>query len=481
MKINKAWYRDKLYACWLGKNIGGTLGAPYEGTTKTLDVKGYKTKPGEPTPNDDLDLQLLWLYVLECEGARNLNQNMLAEYWIDWIPPNWNEYGIAKANLRVGLLPPLSGEVENERWQTSNGAWIRSEIWAAMAPFFSDIAMKYAAMDAMVDHGIGEGTYAEMFTAALQSAAYYESKIRKLLEIALAKIPSDCRIAKAVRLVIECYERGEDYLEVREKLVQQSRDIGMFQAPANIGFVVIGLLYGEGDFKKSLIYTVNCGDDTDCTGATVGATLGIIGGTKIIPEDWREYVGDRIVMVALNGQGTYHLPQSCTELTDRIIAVMPSLLKENDVSVELVDEDTELDEGIFERYNRKTADEIIDMGKYSYEILNYAALTARVELLDSPRIAPFEKRRVRIELKNRYNNAKRLELTPYLPEGWKMTLSQKSVMLPMKVNQSKYGDPCIVTLEVEAGEHTESVNFAYLQLSSELFVQPVMLPIIFVG
>ena len=52
-------------------------------------------------------------------------------------------------------------------------------------------------------------------------------------------------------------------------LVEQSADIGMFEAPANIGFVVLGLLYGEGDFKKSLIYAVNCGDDTDCTAGTI--------------------------------------------------------------------------------------------------------------------------------------------------------------------------------------------------------------------
>ena len=480
MKINKEWYRDKLYACWLGKNIGGTLGAPYEGTTETLDIKGYKTKPGEPMPNDDLDLQLLWLYVLECEGAQNLNQNMLAEYWIDWIPPNWNEYGIAKANLRDGFLPPLSGEIENTRWQTSNGAWIRSEIWAAMAPFSSNIAMKYAAMDAMVDHGISEGTYAEMFTAALQSAAYYESDIRKLLDIALAKIPAESRIAKAVRLVIECYEKGEDYLVVREKLVEQSKDIGMFQAPANIGFVVIGLLYGEGDFKKSLIYTVNCGDDTDCTGATVGATLGIIGGTKAIPDDWREYIGDRIVMVALNGQGTYHLPQSCTELTDRVIKVMPSLLKHNGIDLEFTDGETEIDPKLFEESNNKTADEIIDMGKYSYEILNYKTLWARVEIFDNPRIAPNEKRRVKVSFFNNFQNAKRLKLEMFLPDGWNAELSEKNIMLEMKLNQDKnHGSS--VTIDIQAGENTRTVNYAYLQVTGEMFVQPVMIPIILAG
>lgn len=479
MKINKNWYRDKLYACWLGKNIGGTLGAPYEGVTHTLDIKGYKSKPGEPLPNDDLDLQLLWLYVLECHGAENLNQNMLAEYWIDWIPPHWNEYGIAKTNLKDGFLPPLSGELDNKRWQTSNGAWIRSEIWAAFAPGFSDIAMKYAAMDAMVDHGISEGTYAEMFTAALQSLAYYESDIRKLIDIALMKIPEECRIAKAVKLVVDAYDAGEPYLRVREKLVEQSRDIGMFQAPANIGFVVIGLLYGEGDFKKSLICAINCGDDTDCTGATVGATLGIIGGTQIIPDDWREYIGDRIVMVALNGQGTYHLPQSCTELTDRIMKVMPSLMKHNDVELEFTDDEAEFPAEMYEKFNNKTAGQLLHSGKYSYEILCYAPFSVSVDILDNPKVNSFDRRRVRISFFNNFQNAKRLKLRMILPDGWSAVLSKKNLLVEMKLNQSAEGDS--VTVDVTAGEKIETVNKLYLEVTGDMFAQDVLIPIFFAG
>lgn len=91
------------------------MGAPYEGTREMLDVTGFKTKKGEPLPNDDLDLQLLWLYIIEREGVNKVNQNTLAEYWVDWISPHWNEYGIARENLKAGLLPPLSGEVENKR------------------------------------------------------------------------------------------------------------------------------------------------------------------------------------------------------------------------------------------------------------------------------------------------------------------------------------------------------------------------------
>ena len=61
MKFLKADLRDKIYGAWVGKNIGGTIGAPYEGTRDILDVQGFSSRKGEPLPNDDLDLQLAWL------------------------------------------------------------------------------------------------------------------------------------------------------------------------------------------------------------------------------------------------------------------------------------------------------------------------------------------------------------------------------------------------------------------------------------
>ena len=65
--------QSKIAGCWLGKNIGGTLGAPFEGTRECLDLTFY-TQPlrGEPEPNDDLDLQLLWLEMAERYTAWNI-------------------------------------------------------------------------------------------------------------------------------------------------------------------------------------------------------------------------------------------------------------------------------------------------------------------------------------------------------------------------------------------------------------------------
>ncbi len=129
---------------------------------------------GEPVPNDDLDLQLVWLNAAEKYKDR-LNSRILGEYWLSYITPNPEEYGGCKANLERGVLPPLSSWVNN-LYKYSNGGFIRSEIWACLAPGHPEIAVKYAQMDAEVDHA-GEGIYAEIFCAAMESAVFVENDV----------------------------------------------------------------------------------------------------------------------------------------------------------------------------------------------------------------------------------------------------------------------------------------------------------------
>ena len=331
MILNYAEFKDKVYACWIGKNIGGTMGTPYEGQRQMQDIQGFVTKAGEVLPNDDLDLQLVWLLALEQIGPYNVNAATLGEYWVSFITPHWNEYGICKANMKRGLRAPLSGDYNNH-WKNSNGAWIRTEIWASVAPGLPAAAAKYAIEDAKVDHGAGEGTYAAAFVAAMQSAAFVISDIRKCIEIGLAAIPDDSRMAKSIKFVFECYDKGMTYADTRNAVQQLNSDIGdgWFEAPSNVSYAVIGLLWGNGDFKKSMIYAINCGDDTDCTGATVGATLGILLGTAGIPEDWKEHLGDDIVTISVaRGNVARHLPNNCKALTERVVAIAPSVLFAN--------------------------------------------------------------------------------------------------------------------------------------------------------
>ncbi len=483
LKLNKATYMDKLHACWLGKNIGGTLGAPYEGSRELRDVKGFVTKKGEPLPNDDLDLQLVWLVAMERMGPARVDANILSNYWLECIPPYWNEYGTCKTNLRQGLLPPMSGELDNEKWKTSNGAWIRSELWASLCPGVSDVAIKYAVADAMVDHGLSEGTHAEVFTATLQSLAYIESDIRKLLDAALSKIPAESAVAKSVRLVMDCYDNGVDYKEARERVVKLNEALGWFQAPNNLGFMTIGLLYGEGDFKKSMLYAVNCGDDTDCTAATVGATLGIIGGTAAIPDDWREYVGDRIVTISITAMHQYRLPKTCTELADRVAALVPRVMADNKIKFEFTDGEDELPAEFVEKYNGVKPEKYFAYSPWSYEITHYAGFTVRVELNDTPRVAPGDVRRVKLTVQTRPDvlETYKMQMRLILPEGW--TAGHYPRTLTAFFQQPAHGifGDSSLEFDVTVGENVDAVNRAYMEIVSPNLCYTMMIPITFVG
>jgi ADP-ribosylglycohydrolase len=316
--INEFEFRDRVYACWLGKNIGGTLGMPFEGKTDVNNITFYtKIKQGEPAANDDLDLQILWLKAME-ENNYRVDAYTLGEYWLKYVPVNWNEYGVGKVNMRLGIMPPLSGEYNNAKWKTSNGAWIRSEIWACLAPGNPMLAAQFAWNDACVDHGCTEGTFAEIFTATLESAAFIEKDRDKLIQFALSMIPEDCRVAIAVKTAVEAKRSGITWQQAREAVITATEDLGWFQAPRNVAFTMIGWLYGDGYFDKAICIAVNCGDDTDCTGATLGSIFGIIYGTAIIPERWMAPIGDGIKTVAVSG---FEVPATLQVLTDKTVAM----------------------------------------------------------------------------------------------------------------------------------------------------------------
>lgn len=421
-KVNINVYKDKVYACFMGKNIGGTIGAPYEGKRELLDIKGLISEPGKPLPNDDLDLQLVWLKAVQENNLRDLNPALLGEYWLDRIIPDFNEYGIAKANLKNGILPPMSGELNNPYWKDSNGAWIRTEIWACLAPGAPFKACRCSCYDAMVDHGHGEGTTAAIFIAALESAAFVVDDLRELINIGLKKIPSDSRVAQSVRLAAECYDSGLDWKTAREKIVADSEDLGWFMAPANIGFVVIGLLYGEGDFKKTVLTAVNCGDDTDCTGATAGAIMGIMHGTAGLPEDWCRHIGNEIVTSCIDhfywgGHGGF--PDTIEKLTDQITET----LKKQQVSYltdeEITGENKPLTDVFAPDWDYES--ELKNFSPYSFTLRN-RNFHATVDLGREPKISALGEIDFRMALRaDRYTGIVRSVNVRWLvPDGYKV-------------------------------------------------------------
>lgn len=486
MKLNLQTYKDKVYACWVGKNIGGTMGAPYEGSRQFLDIKGFATEKNVVLPNDDLDLQLIWLRAMEVCGAKSLNKQALGEFWMSFVTPHWNEYGTAKNNMSNGLYPPLSGDAFNV-WKDSNGAWIRTEIWACLTPGYPDLACKYSYEDACVDHGAeSEGTIAAVFVAALESMAFVETNLRRLIEIGLSRIPEQSRTAKSVRTVIECYDKGMGYKEARDIILAQNADIGdgWFQAPSNIAYVVIGLLWGEGDFKKSMIYAINCGDDTDCTGATLGSILGIVGGMDNIPKDWQEHIGDDIVTISIATGVLQFVPKTCKELTDRVVHLAPSVLFENEVYDYFTEAENEIDEKDIESIvNSKKGAELFDKPAYSYDV-DLWHTKATVMMYDEPKIAPLQNRKITIQFAQ---DLKRngwcasnytLKFRWWLPEGFEVK-GDKTLYLWHYTALTDFKGS--VDFEISIPEKIEAINRLVLEVEASDKMSLGYIPITLLG
>ncbi len=498
IRLNTEELRDKVYACWLGKNIGGTLGAPYEGTKEYMNVTGFATKAGEVLPNDDLDLQLVWLAAVERCGVSRINAQTLGEFWLNFICPHWNEYGIGKANMKMGLLPPLSGDYRND-WKHSNGAWIRTEIWACLNPGRPDVAAKLAIEDACVDHGTGEGTYAAIFVAALQSAAFVIGDLRSCIEIALSKIPTDCRLARSVRLTIDCYDRGMSPKETRDAVQKENSDIGdgWFEAPSNVSYVVLGLLYGGGDFKSSMLYAVNCGDDTDCTAATVGATMGILYGTKGIPEDWSSHIGDDIVTISIDRGTIYGIPKTCTELTDLVMKHAKLSLEDDHTypcwnrayeSVELTEGATEVPHDAAKGYCEcpLVKERLLEFLPNSFTMSN-DYVRATVALEDGADITPNTQKKIRliVTLNNDMAGAMhipgRLRIRWWLPDGYTIEGRESIFISAYQPERRADGGMKEETYLLNVGDQVHAETRVVAEITGIGHVQALYLPIVLIG
>ena len=424
-QINRQRYLDKARGCWTGKNIGGTLGAPFEGRREMNDVSFYTQKlSGTPVPNDDLDLQLIWLIAAEACGIYNLNERILGEYWLNYITGAWNEYGVCKNNLRNGLIPPLSGSCNNEKWKNSNGAWIRSEIWACTFPGCPDEAAYFAYCDACCDHA-GEGIWSAIFTAALESAAFVVDDIRRLIEIGLAKIPSDCRTAQIVRLVCQCFDRQDDYRMTRQAVVEAVSDLGWFQAPGNLGFVLIGLLYGQQDFGRSICLAVNCGDDTDCTGATVGAILGILDGRSGLPGEWIEPIGEGIRTCSVgtfDDYGRMNLPKTLAELTERVFLLAEEAQRQNPFLPQFNDAPDDLPLAYIEQLtsSRKVAEKVWTRKPYEV-IFDLPVGKLAVEYENGPTVIAGEEKKLTLQMLDVISQDITVAVKLLIPDDWSIS------------------------------------------------------------
>ncbi|MBQ3222730.1 MAG: ADP-ribosylglycohydrolase family protein [Clostridia bacterium] len=424
--MNEKEFFDKVYACWMGKNIGGTLGGPLEGRMELMDIKGYTQSFIEAVENDDLDLQLVNLHCIEQYGGR-ADVHLLSREWLEHVHFEYDEYGHALTNMRRGFGAPLSG-CYNNFFTDCMGSPIRSEIWAVICAGMPDLAAYYAYHDASVDHAGGEGVYGEIFFAVLESMAFVEKDKFRLIDAALSYLPEDSAVRRAVELLLECYHKGMNWVDARQAIIDNFAGDNFTYAPVNVAFTLVGWLYEEG-FTKQMLTTINCGYDTDCTVATLGSLLGILHGTAYLDSYWTEPLGENIITSKpITG---FRAPKSITELTERTIAARR----------------------IVQEHYAQQADKTAFVIPYLSDVEVYTLPTGafkehdlEVRIRRCPAFAPGQTQTVLIEVKNLQDIPQSIAFVPhaegFVCEGAQMELeSGESKMAALAVTAPQEKDP----------------------------------------
>jgi hypothetical protein len=145
----------------------------------------------------------------------------------------------------------------------------------------------------------GDGVYGGMFIAAMYTQAFFAKSVREVVEGGLKAIPPESQYAQLIRDVIKWHDENphdweKTWMLLQEKWENTDHCPEGYQKPFNIdaklngGYVVIGLMYGEGDWYKTMNYAARCGQDNDCNPANAAGILGTLIGAHAIPAEYRD-------------------------------------------------------------------------------------------------------------------------------------------------------------------------------------------------
>jgi len=313
MQLDYSVLLDKTFGCWIGKTIAGVIGAPFEAHKFWGEfTQNDDLWPKELYANDDLDIQLIFLEMMEECGPKVTYEN-LVKYWQDRCWYNFCEYGSLLNNEQRGIHAPMSGEFNNSYWMEDQGCPIRAEVFGVTAPCNPELAAEHGRIDGTQDH-INESVYAEMFWAACTARAYVSSDLEDIFNVAREIIPSDCDIYRISYEVKELCESGKSLKSIWRELVRRWGDEDFSDARINFAFAMLPLYYSKLDIKEAMLCSVNLSWDTDCTSGIACALVGTILGAKGLPQDWVKRVGDLItcdVDSKYNGKTILEFSKSC--------------------------------------------------------------------------------------------------------------------------------------------------------------------------
>lgn len=299
--------KDKIKGGWAGQTIGVVFGGPTEFVYQGTFIGDYQTIPwydgyikhtmeGSPGLFDDIYMDLSFVDVLERVGL-DAPVDSFAHVFANADYPLWHANQAARHNILYGIPAPASGHWLNNPHADDIDYQIEADFAGLMSPGMPNAA---SHISDKVGHIMtyGDGWYGGVYVGAMYALAFVSDDVHYIVREALRTIPKQSDFFKCIDDVIHWHNEYPNdwkrtWLELQSKWADEvGCPEGVFStfnidAKLNAAYIVLGLLYGNGDYTLTLEISTRAGQDSDCNPSSAGGILGTMLGYSGIPDYWK--------------------------------------------------------------------------------------------------------------------------------------------------------------------------------------------------
>ena len=309
LRLSLDEYVDRMKAGWIGQMVGVAWGGPTEfrytgAIIPEQEIPAWRPDMVNQFWQDDLYVEMTFLRTLERYG---LGANM-RQAGIDFANsryPLWHANRQGRENLRNGIAPPDSGHPQFNPHADDIDYQIEADFSGLIAPGIPQAAIDLGEVFGRLMN-YGDGVYGGQFVGGMYAAAFFEKEPVKIVEAGLQCIPSRSQYAETIRDVLRWYRQYPRDWQRTWELVEQkyngnpdyrrfSCTQGNFNIDAKLNgaYIVMGLLYGQGDIERTVVISTRCGQDSDCNPSNAAGILFTTIGYSRLPERFKSHLDTR--------------------------------------------------------------------------------------------------------------------------------------------------------------------------------------------
>jgi hypothetical protein len=293
-------YIDKMKAGWIGQMAGVGWGGPTEFKWKGEIIPADMMPEWQPEMvnqfvQDDIYVEMTFLRTLEVHGF----DASIRQAGIDFANSRYmlaHANLAARGNLRNGIAPPDSGHPTFNRHADDIDYQIEADFSGLISPGLPGEVIRLGEVFGRLMN-YGDGIYGGQFVGGMYAEAFFESDIERVIQAGLRCVPKGSQLHECISDTIEWHRQYPDDWQKTWTLINEKYHLnpdyrqnscltGSFNIDAkiNAAYIVMGLLYGEGDIDKTIIISTRCGQDSDCNPSNAAGILFTTLGYSNIPE-----------------------------------------------------------------------------------------------------------------------------------------------------------------------------------------------------